>query len=36
MNFKPGSRLEIVSPQSVRFMPEPDGGAGEAPRHAYW
>jgi peptide/nickel transport system substrate-binding protein len=28
MNFKPGSRLEIVSPQIVRFiLPEPDGGA---------
>jgi ABC-type transport system substrate-binding protein len=28
MNFKPGSRLEIVSPQLVRFIfPEPDGGA---------
>jgi hypothetical protein len=28
MNFKPGSRLEIVTPQSVRFIfPEPDGGA---------
>jgi ABC-type transport system substrate-binding protein len=28
LTFKPGSRLEIVSPQSVRFIfPEPDGGA---------
>jgi ABC-type transport system substrate-binding protein len=28
MNFKPGSRLEIVTPQIVRFLfPEPDGGA---------
>jgi peptide/nickel transport system substrate-binding protein len=28
MNFKSGSRLEIVTPQSVRFIfPEPDGGA---------
>jgi ABC-type transport system substrate-binding protein len=28
MNFKPGSRLEIVTPQSVRFIfPKPDGGA---------
>lgn len=28
MNFKPGSRLEIIDPQTVRFMfPEPDGGA---------
>ncbi len=28
MNFKPGSRLEIVGPQTVRFIfPEPDGGA---------
>jgi len=28
MTFKPGSRLEIVTPQSVRFIfPEPDGGA---------
>jgi peptide/nickel transport system substrate-binding protein len=28
MNFKPGSRLEIVTPQRVRFIfPEPDGGA---------
>jgi ABC-type transport system substrate-binding protein len=28
MNFKPGSRLEIVTPQIVRFtFPEPDGGA---------
>jgi ABC-type transport system substrate-binding protein len=28
MTFKPGSRLEIVSPQIVRFIfPEPDGGA---------
>lgn len=28
MNFKPGSRLEIVDPYTVRFrFPEPDGGA---------
>jgi ABC-type transport system substrate-binding protein len=28
MNFKSGSRLEIVTPQIVRFIfPEPDGGA---------
>jgi ABC-type transport system substrate-binding protein len=28
MNFKPGSRLEIVDPQTVRFVfPEPEGGA---------
>jgi ABC-type transport system substrate-binding protein len=28
MNFKTGSRLEIVDPQTVRFIfPEPDGGA---------
>jgi ABC-type transport system substrate-binding protein len=28
LTFKPGSRLEIVTPQSVRFVfPEPDGGA---------
>jgi ABC-type transport system substrate-binding protein len=28
LNFKPGSRLEIVNPQTVRFVfPEPDGGA---------
>ncbi len=28
MNFKPGSRLEIIDPQTVRFIfPEPDGGA---------
>lgn len=28
MNFKPGSRLEIVDPYTVRFIfPEPDGGA---------
>lgn len=28
MNFKPGSRLEIVDPYTVRFVfPEPDGGA---------
>ena len=27
-NFKPGSRLEIIDPQTVRFrFPEPDGGA---------
>jgi ABC-type transport system substrate-binding protein len=28
MNFKPGSRLEIIDPETVRFIfPEPDGGA---------
>ena len=28
VNFKPGSKLQIVDPQTVRFMfPEPDGGA---------
>ena len=28
MNFKPGSRLEVVDPQTVRFIfPEPDGEA---------
>jgi peptide/nickel transport system substrate-binding protein len=28
MNFKPGSRLEIVDPYTVRFVfPESDGGA---------
>jgi ABC-type transport system substrate-binding protein len=28
LNFKPGSRLEIIDPHTVRFMfPEPDGGA---------
>src|SRR5262245_28647409 len=28
MNFKPGSRLEILDPYTVRFaFPEPDGGA---------
>jgi ABC-type transport system substrate-binding protein len=28
MNFKPGSRLEIINSHTVRFMfPEPDGGA---------
>jgi peptide/nickel transport system substrate-binding protein len=28
LNFKPGSRLETVTPQIVRFIfPEPDGGA---------
>ncbi len=27
LNFKPGSKLEIVDPQTVRFVfPEPDGG----------
>jgi ABC-type transport system substrate-binding protein len=27
-NFKPGSRLEIIDPYTVRFVfPEPDGGA---------
>lgn len=28
LNFKPGSRLEILEPHTVRFVfPEPDGGA---------
>ena len=28
LNFKPGSRLEIIDPYTVRFVfPEPDGGA---------
>jgi ABC-type transport system substrate-binding protein len=28
LNFKPGSKLEIVDPQTVRFIfPEPDGAA---------
>jgi ABC-type transport system substrate-binding protein len=28
LNFKPGSRIEIVDPQTIRFrFPEPDGGA---------
>lgn len=28
MNFKPGSRLEVIDPTTVRFIfPEPDGGA---------
>ena len=28
MNFKPGSRMEILDPYTVRFIfPEPDGGA---------
>jgi len=28
MNFKPGSRLEIVDPQTIHFVfPEPDGAA---------
>jgi len=28
LNFKPGSRLEILDPYTVRFIfPEPDGGA---------
>jgi peptide/nickel transport system substrate-binding protein len=28
MNFKPGSRLEVIDPQTVRFVfPESDGGA---------
>jgi ABC-type transport system substrate-binding protein len=28
MNFKPGLRLEIIDPTTVRFLfPEPDGGA---------
>jgi ABC-type transport system substrate-binding protein len=27
-NFKPGSRLEIIDPHTIRFVfPEPDGGA---------
>ena len=27
MNFKPGSKLDIVDPQTIRFsFPEPDGG----------
>lgn len=27
MNFKPGTRLEIIDPQTIRFLfPEPDGG----------
>jgi ABC-type transport system substrate-binding protein len=27
-NFKPGSRLEVIDPHTVRFVfPEPDGGA---------
>ena len=27
MNFKPGSRLEVIDPRTVRFVfPEPDGG----------
>jgi ABC-type transport system substrate-binding protein len=27
-NFKPGSRLEVIDPYTVRFLfPEPDGGA---------
>ena len=27
LNFKPGARLEIIDPQTVRFIsPEPDGG----------
>jgi ABC-type transport system substrate-binding protein len=28
MNFKPGSRVEVIDPYTVRFVfPEPDGGA---------
>jgi ABC-type transport system substrate-binding protein len=28
LNFKPGSRLEIIDPQTIRLIfPEPDGGA---------
>jgi ABC-type transport system substrate-binding protein len=28
LNFKPGSRLQIIDPHTVRFVfPEPDGGA---------
>lgn len=28
MNFKPGSRLEILDAQTIQFhFPEPDGGA---------
>ena len=28
LNFKPGSRLDIVDPQTIRLIfPEPDGGA---------
>jgi hypothetical protein len=28
LNFTPGSRLEILDPQTLRFVfPEPDGGA---------
>ena len=28
MNFKPGSRLDIIDPQTIRLIfPEPDGGA---------
>ena len=28
MNFKPGSKMEILDPYTVRFIfPEPDGGA---------
>src|SRR5438094_2512249 len=28
MNFKPGSKLEIIDPRTIRFVfPEPDGGA---------
>jgi hypothetical protein len=35
-NFKPGSRLEILDPHTVRFVfPEPDGGGhGQADQHA--
>jgi ABC-type transport system substrate-binding protein len=28
LNFKPGSRLQIIDPHTVRFVfPQPDGGA---------
>jgi ABC-type transport system substrate-binding protein len=28
MNFTPGSRMEIIDPETIRFLfPEPDGGA---------
>jgi hypothetical protein len=28
LNFKPGSKLDILDPYTVRFVfPEPDGGA---------
>ena len=37
LNFKPGSRLEILDPYTVRFVfPEPDGGAmAKLNQHAY-